>query len=85
MLLPEPVKPEASPVQQTNICRKSKRERRKEVLELRKKKRKLERRLKHVLLGIEFNNETTTSFGNFHLLETFKQSIDLKGIIGEIL
>jgi hypothetical protein len=63
--------------------RRPRRERRQEKLALEKQKRKLERKLNHVLLSVEFNNDNVTGFANFHLLETFKQSIDLNGIIGE--
>jgi hypothetical protein len=68
---------------QDKIDRRPRSERRKEILELRRKKKKLERRLKDVLLEIELNNESTTAFGNFHFIESFKQSIDLNGIIND--
>ena len=63
--------------------RRPRRERRQEKLALEKRKRKLERKLNHVFLNVEFNNDNVTGFANFHLLETFKQSIDLNGIISE--
>jgi hypothetical protein len=63
--------------------RRPRRERRQEKLALEKRKRKLERKLNHVLLSVEYNNDNVTGFANFHLLETFKQSIDLNGIIGK--
>ena len=47
-------------------------ERRPELVELDKKKRKLLVKLKDVNLNVEFTNKTTTSFGNFALIETFK-------------
>lgn len=83
MNLAKVVEQESTTTQRTQTDRRPRRERRKEILELRRRKKKLERKLKHVLLKPEFNNETTTAFGNFHLLETFKQSIDLNGIIRE--
>jgi len=63
--------------------RRPRRERRQEKLALEKQKRKLERKLNHVLLSVEYNNDNVTGFANFHLLETFKQSIDINRIIGE--
>ncbi|HDP98946.1 MAG TPA: hypothetical protein ENN22_07180, partial [bacterium] len=69
---------------QINFDTRPRNERRKEMLQLKRKKKKLERRIKHVLLGIEFDNKNITGFGNFHLLEAFKQSIDFKGIIREL-
>lgn len=59
-------------------------ERRREMLRLKKQKKQLERKLKRVLMDIEFENDNITGFGNFHLLETFKKSIDLNGIIREL-
>lgn len=59
-------------------------ERREEILALRRKKKKLERRLQRVILDIEFDNPNTTSVGNFHLLETFKQSLDFNAIIRDL-
>jgi hypothetical protein len=56
-------------------------ERRPEIIKLQKEKRKLARRLRPVNLYVEFNNQTTTSFGNFHTIETFKQAIGLNTII----
>jgi hypothetical protein len=69
---------------QINFDTRPRAERRREMLKLKKQKKKLERRLKRVLLGIEFDNKNVTGFGNFHLLEAFKQSIDFNGIIREL-
>ena len=84
MVIPKVNEQKSSAKQQILLDRRPRRERRKELLKLTRQKKKLERKLKHTLLGIEFNNENTTAFGNFHLLATFKQSIDLDGIIREI-
>jgi len=59
-------------------------ERRKDIIELRRKKKKLERKLKNILLDIEFENDNVTGFANFHLLETFKKSVDFNSIIKEL-
>lgn len=72
---------EAAPQNQPDRC--PRRERRIEIRKIRRLKKKLERKLRPMLLDVEFSNETTTTFGNFHLLETFKQSIDFYNIIGE--
>jgi hypothetical protein len=63
--------------------RRPRTERRQEILALKRKKKKLERRLKRIFLDIEFENDNVTAVANFHLIETFKQSIDLNGIISE--
>ncbi|MEW6606107.1 MAG: IS1380 family transposase [bacterium] len=39
------------------------------------------RKIRPVNLQVEFGNDTVTQFGNFHTIETFKQAIDLTGII----
>jgi len=70
--------------EQINFDSRPRAERRREMLKLKKQKKKLERRIKRVLLGIEFDNKNITGFSNFHLLETFKQSIDFNGIIREL-
>lgn len=57
------------------------RERRPQIIKLEKKKRKLMHKLRGVNLKVEFNNQSATSFGNFALLETFKRSFDIQGII----
>ena len=67
------------------INRRPRRERRLEMLKLRRQKKKLERKLKPFVLDTEFDNANVTAFGNFHFLETFKQAIGLKGIIDENL
>ncbi len=67
------------------IIRRPRRERRLEILKLRRQKKKLERKLKPFLIDTEFDNSNVTAFGNFHLLETFKQAIDFKNIIGKNL
>ena len=61
------------------------RERRPQIVQLEKKKRKLLRNLKEVNLKVEFSNNSATSFGNFALVETFKRSIGIPGIIKDNL
>ena len=61
------------------------RERRPEIIKFEKKKRKLLRKLNGVNLRVEFSNESTTSCGNFALIETFKKSIGFQEIIKENL
>jgi hypothetical protein len=61
------------------------RERRPQIIELEKKKRKLMRKLRGVNLAVEFTNKSTTSFGNFALVETFKRSMGIQEIIKENL
>jgi len=85
MIIPKNHDAKIEPNNQDKKDRRSRRERRQEKLALEKKKRKLERKLNGVLLNVEFNNDNVTGFANFHLLETFKQSIDLTGIISESL
>lgn len=63
----------------------SRKERRPEMIRLKKKKRKLLRKLKKVNLEVEFNNETATSVGNFALVETFKKAVGIDEIVGEEL
>ncbi|MEW6606446.1 MAG: hypothetical protein AB1414_03180 [bacterium] len=41
-------------------------QRRPEIIALEKRKRKLARKLRHVNLPVEFDNDTLTQFGNFH-------------------
>lgn len=65
--------------------RRPRRQRRLDILSLRRQKKKLARKLKPFLLDTEFENANVTACGNFHLLETFKQALDFKGIIGENL
>jgi len=66
-------------------ARRPRKERRLKILNLRRRKKKLERKLKPFLLSTEFDNANVTAFGNFHLLETFKQAINFKNIISENL
>ena len=63
---------------------RSRSERRKEINSLRRKKKKLERKLRHISLDIDFENDNTTAFSNFHLVETFKKSIDFNELIREL-
>lgn len=65
----------------TQIDTRPRKERRPEIIKLEKEKRKLTRRLRHVNLQVEVNNNTVTAFGNFHTIETFKQAIGLSTII----
>ena len=60
-------------------------ERRPQIVKLEKKKRKLLLKLKEVNLDVEFTNQSTTSFGNFALLETFKRSFGIQKIIKDNL
>ncbi|MFQ5632408.1 MAG: IS1380 family transposase [bacterium] len=69
------------PETKQQIDRRPRKERRLELLNLRRRKKKLERKLKPFLLETEFTNANVTTFGNFHLLQTFKQAIDFKGLI----
>ena len=52
----------------TSSAHRRRPERRQEILALRRKKKKIERRLQRVFLDVEFDNQTATGFGNFHLL-----------------
>jgi len=63
------------------VVTRPRKERRPEIIRLKKQKRKLEWRLKRVNLQVEFDNESVTAFGNFHTIETFKQAIGLSSII----
>lgn len=56
-------------------------ERRVEIVRFRKEQRRLRKKLMGVNLDIEFQNETTTAFGNFSLIESFKKAIGLAEII----
>jgi hypothetical protein len=60
-------------------------ERRPQQVKFHKERRKLLKKLKDVNLGVEFDNKTTTAYGNFSLVETFKTAIGIKEIIGEKL
>ncbi len=60
-------------------------ERRLQALKLRKIKQKLLRKTKGVDLDVEFNNQTTTAFGNFALIETFKKYLGIEELIKENL
>ncbi len=71
--------------QATFMDRRPRRERRQEFLTLQRHKKKLTRKLRHILLDFEFTNDTVTAFANFHLFETFKQAIGFKEIIGDRL
>jgi hypothetical protein len=65
----------------TQINPRPRKERKPEIIKLQKEKRKLARLLRPGNLQVEFNNQTTTSFSNFHTIETFKQAIGLNTII----
>jgi len=60
-------------------------ERRPQQVKFHKERRRLLGKLKDVNLGVEFNNETTTAFGNFSLVETFKRAVGIKEIVEENL
>ena len=79
--------PAATPksVNQGEPDRRPRRERRQEQLELRRRQKKLMRKIAPVFLDAEFSNETVTAFGNSHLLETFKRSLNFKEIIQQHL
>lgn len=74
---------ENAPKQTIPSCAKHlpRKERRQLFLNIKRRVKNLEKQFKHISLDFEFTNKTTTSFGNFHFLEKFKQSIDLKSII----
>ncbi len=61
----------------------SRRQRREEKLRLYRKHKKLLRRLSHSNLPVHFDNETTTAFGNYASLATFKEAINFKTMLKE--
>jgi hypothetical protein len=61
----------------------SRRKRREKKLELYRSHKKLLQRLSLVNLPVHFDNETTTAFGNFSALATFKEAIKFKEILEE--
>ncbi|MHC4184224.1 MAG: IS1380 family transposase [Planctomycetota bacterium] len=63
------------------LSRQERREGDLQIRKLKKKKQKLFNKLKGVNLDVEFTNQSTTLFGNFALIETFKRSFGIKEII----
>jgi hypothetical protein len=61
----------------------SRRKRREKKLELYRAHKKLLQRLSQVNLPVHFDNDTTTAFGNFASLATFKEAIKFKEILEE--
>ena len=61
----------------------SRRQRREEKLRLYRKHKKLLRKLSHSNLPVHFDNETTTAFGNYAPLATFKEAINFKTMLKE--
>ena len=55
--------------------------RRPKMVRLAKQKRKLERRLQGINIQVEFDNRTTTGFGNFFAIESFKEAIGFREIL----
>lgn len=52
--------------------------------EYQKKLNSLQRRIRNSNLPISFDNLTVTAFGNFGILEAFKQAIDFRGMLSRI-
>jgi len=67
------VLPDKSPSPQPKLPPGS--ERRAEIIRLEKRRRKVLQRLRRANLEVVFDNETTTAFGNFAAIETFKRAI----------
>ena len=67
--------------QQQNLLPRS--ERRLEIIRLEKRRKKILRRLRRVNLDVVFDNDTTTAFGNFPSIETFKEAIGFSEMIDE--
>lgn len=67
--------------QQQNLPPRS--ERRPEIIRLGKRRRKILRRLCRINLEVVFDNDTTTAFGNFASIETFKGAIGFSEMISE--
>ena len=61
----------------------SRRQRREKKLRLYREHKKLLRRLSVVNLPVHFDNETTTAFGNYASLATFKEAINFKTMLKE--
>ena len=61
----------------------SRRQRREKKQRLYREHKKLLRRLSHLNLPIHFDNETTTAFGNYASLATFKEAINFKTMLEE--
>lgn len=77
MILPHTVLPK----QGENLP--SRRERRPTIFKLKKEKRKLERRLRHLNPAVSFDNNSTTAFGNYFSLATFKEAIGFKKMLSD--
>ena len=52
--------------------------------EYEKKLHSLQRRIRNFNLPVSFDNFSVTAFGNFGLLEAFKQMIDFRGMLGQV-
>ena len=67
------VLPDKRPSAQPKLPPRS--ERRPKMIRLEKRRRKLLQRLRRANLEVVFDNDTTTAFGNFASIETFKEAI----------
>ncbi len=73
-------KDHSSEIPETKLSRRKRREKK---LELLRDYKKLHRRLSQVNLPVHFDNDTTTAFGNFSSLASFKEAINFKEILEE--
>lgn len=81
MIIPEKEDKSQSKNKQQKLPLRS--ERRPEIIRLDKKRRKLLQKLRRTDLDVVFDNDTTTGFGNFSSIETFKKAIGFSDIIGQ--
>lgn len=78
MILPQ-LSPESKEI--SVFSRASRKARRRKMLHLRKEKKKLNQRLSPLNLDISFDNDSTTTFGNYASLATFKEMINFRGML----
>ncbi len=75
------VLPDKRPSAQPKLPPRS--ERRPKMIRLEKRRRKLLQRLRRANLEVVFDNDTTTAFGNFASIETFKRAIGFSEMIDQ--
>ena len=59
------------------------RERRPAIVKLEKNKRRIEGKLRHLNPAVSFDNDSTTAFGNYSSLATFKEAIGFEEILSD--
>lgn len=79
MMLPQSILPKQGEILT------SRRERRPAIVKIEKEKRKLERRLRRLNPAVSFDNNSTTAFGNYFSLATFKEAIGFKKMLSDTI